>query len=66
MAALRWRHCLTALQKYANIQEHAKALGQKYMGIKPENHAEQMFKAPYVADGSHPVPVSNFLNAQCT
>lgn len=53
-------------QKYANIQEHAKALGQKYMGIKPENHAEQMFKAPYVADGSHPVPVSNFLNAQCT
>lgn len=36
------------------------------MGIKPETHAEQVFKAPYVADGSHPVPVSNFLNAQCT
>jgi saccharopepsin len=53
-------------QKYANIQEHAKALGQKYMGIKPESHIDQVFKAPYVADGLHPVPVSNFLNAQCT
>lgn len=52
-------------QKYANIQEHAKALGQKYMGIKPETQAEQVFKAPYVADGQHPVPISNFLNAQC-
>jgi len=50
--------------KYANIQEHAKALGQKYMGITPETQAEQVFKAPYVADGEHPVPISNFLNAQ--
>lgn len=48
----------------ASIQEHAKALGQKYMGIKPETHAEQVFKAPYIADGTHPVPVTNFLNAQ--
>ena len=36
------------------------------MGVKPEMQAEQMFKAPYVADGQHPVPISNFLNAQCT
>ncbi|KAF2273912.1 aspartyl proteinase [Westerdykella ornata] len=50
--------------QYANIQEHARALGQKYMGIKPETHAEQVFKAPYIAEGTHPVPVSNFLNAQ--
>lgn len=35
------------------------------MGIKPQTHAEQVFKAPYIADGTHPVPVSNFLNAQC-
>jgi len=49
---------------YANIQEHAKALGQKYMGIKTETHMEQVFKAPYVADGTHPVPITNFLNAQ--
>jgi saccharopepsin len=50
--------------QYANIQEHAKALGQKYMGIKPQSHAEQVFKAPYIADGTHPVPITNFLNAQ--
>ncbi|KAF2799906.1 aspartyl proteinase [Melanomma pulvis-pyrius CBS 109.77] len=51
--------------QHANIQEHAKALGQKYMGIKSETHMEQVFKAPYIADGtSHPVPITNFLNAQ--
>jgi saccharopepsin len=50
--------------KYANFQEQAHALGQKYMGIKHESHIEQVFKAPYVADGTHPVPVTNFLNAQ--
>jgi saccharopepsin len=35
------------------------------MGIKAETHAEQVFKAPYIADGTHLVPVTNFLNAQC-
>jgi saccharopepsin len=50
--------------KYANIQEHGKALGQKYMGIKPESHMDHVFKAPYVGDGLHPVPISNYLNAQ--
>ena len=56
---------LTSLQQHANIQEHAKALGQKYMGINAQTQAEQVFKAPYIADGTHPVPVTNFLNAQC-
>lgn len=35
------------------------------MGVQAKSHMEQVFKAPYIADGSHPVPVSNFLNAQC-
>jgi saccharopepsin len=35
------------------------------MGIQTKSHMEQVFKAPYIADGTHPVPVSNFLNAQC-
>jgi saccharopepsin len=35
------------------------------MGIQAKSHMEQVFKAPYIADGTHPVPVSNFLNAQC-
>jgi len=34
------------------------------MGIKSDSHIEQVFKAPYVADGTHPVPITNFLNAQ--
>ena len=31
-----------------------------------QSHMEAALKAPYIADGTHPVPVSNFLNAQCT
>lgn len=49
-----------------NIADHAKALGQKYMGVRPQAHAEEMFKQASVdANKGHPVPVSNFLNAQC-
>ncbi|KAJ9625573.1 aspartic proteinase precursor [Taxawa tesnikishii (nom. ined.)] len=48
-----------------NIADHAKALGQKYMGVRPQAHAEEMFKQASVdANKGHPVPVSNFLNAQ--
>ncbi|KAF1916266.1 vacuolar protease A precursor [Ampelomyces quisqualis] len=50
--------------KHVDIQQQAAALGQKYMGVQAKSHLEQVFKAPYIADGSHPVPVSNFLNAQ--
>jgi saccharopepsin len=50
----------------ANIDTHVKHLGQKYMGIRPEGHAEEMFKHQSIdIDGhDHTVPVSNFLNAQ--
>jgi len=49
----------------ANIGRHAKALGQKYMGIRPEGHREHMFKdTTFKGDGEHAVPISNFLNAQ--
>lgn len=36
------------------------------MGVRPDGHADFMFngKAPQPQDG-HPVPVSNFMNAQC-
>jgi saccharopepsin len=53
--------------EYANLKEHAHALGQKYLGIRPQgNHINEMFQdARFKGDaGSHPVPVSNFLNAQ--
>lgn len=51
----------------ANIDTHVKHLGQKYMGVRPESHADEMFKDTAIhTDGSdHTVPVSNFLNAQC-
>ncbi len=50
----------------ANIDTHIKHLGQKYMGVRPQSHADEMFKAAMEAEGGdHTVPVSNFLNAQC-
>jgi len=40
-------------------------LGQKYMGVRPESHVDAMFKSlPVEATGNHPVPISNFMNAQ--
>jgi len=50
--------------EYANFQDQAKVLGQKYLGIRRTTHLEEVFKASVHADGDHPVPVSNFLNAQ--
>ena len=36
------------------------------MGIRPQLHEDEMFKVqPIESDSLHPVPVSNFLNAQC-
>jgi len=49
----------------ANMDTHAKHLGQKYMGIRPQSHADEMFKDTAIhPDGDHTVPISNFLNAQ--
>ncbi|KAI9702163.1 MAG: Vacuolar protease A [Bogoriella megaspora] len=49
----------------SSIEDHARALGQKYMGIRPQLHADEIFRTqPVEIDGAHPVPVSNFLNAQ--
>jgi saccharopepsin len=48
------------------IEEHVQAIGQKYMGAsRPESRADAIFStdAPK-SDGIHPVPVSNFMNAQ--
>jgi len=49
----------------ANIGDHVRALGQKYMGIRPQGHAEEMFRDTSIhLDEEHPVPISNFMNAQ--
>jgi len=52
--------------EYASIDTQMKQLGQKYMGIRPQSHADEMFKdtSMHTDSGDHIVPVSNFLNAQ--
>ena len=58
--------------EHADITTHAKSLykkysGQKFMGIHPEAHRDNMFRdaSIHLEQDDHPVPVSNFLNAQC-
>ena len=59
-------HGLTRQQEAANIGDHMQALGQKYMGVRPQKHADEMFKeTSFHPESGHPVAVSNFLNAQC-
>ncbi|KAK3672172.1 aspartic proteinase precursor [Recurvomyces mirabilis] len=49
----------------ANIGDQMHALGQKYMGIRPQRNMEEMFKETSIKpQKGHPVAVSNFLNAQ--
>lgn len=50
-----------------NVESHIQSLGQKYMGsARPSTAADYMFKSNVAkTDGVHPVPVSNFMNAQC-
>ena len=48
------------------IASHMEHLSQKYMGIRPNTHADSMFgHAGIRVDENHPVPISNFMNAQC-
>jgi len=51
---------------YASIDDHVQAIGQKYMGIRPQQHQNEMFKdtSLHAEKSDHLVPVSNFLNAQ--
>ena len=58
--------------EHADIAAHAKSLynkyaGQKYMGIRPESHKDEMFRdtSIHLDAEDHAVPVTNFLNAQC-
>ncbi|KAI9868501.1 MAG: Vacuolar protease A [Trichoglossum hirsutum] len=52
--------------EHSDIESHVKALGQKYMGIRPHVHNEEVFRDTSIQPdkGGHPVPVDNFLNAQ--
>jgi hypothetical protein len=55
------------VQESVPINTQLEQLGQKYMGLRPrQSHADAVFNG-MVADvkGNHPVPISNFMNAQC-
>ncbi|KPM36273.1 Vacuolar protease A [Neonectria ditissima] len=49
-----------------SIEAQVQGLGQKYMGsARPDTRADYMFKSDVAkTDGLHPVPVTNFMNAQ--
>jgi len=48
-----------------DIDSQVRALGQKYMGIRTQQHQIEMFRTQSIdADGNHKIPVNNFLNAQ--
>ncbi|OAX81257.1 vacuolar protease A [Emergomyces africanus] len=55
---------LTEQLAAASIDTQVKALGQKYMGIRPTQHINEMFKDTAHASAGHSVLVDNFLNAQ--
>ncbi|MCJ1449105.1 MAG: Vacuolar protease A [Stictis urceolatum] len=51
--------------EHMDVNAQVQALGQKYMGVRPQLHQEEMFRDTSLhIDGGHPVPVSNFMNAQ--
>jgi len=63
---------LTEQLEHADFATQAKSLyqkysGQRYMGLRPDQHKEEMFKDTSIhPEDDHAVPVTNFLNAQCT
>lgn len=47
------------------INTQMERLSQKYMGIRPDTHKDAIFQDTSVhVDGNHPVPITNFMNAQ--
>ncbi|KAI0390894.1 aspartic peptidase domain-containing protein [Xylariaceae sp. FL0594] len=47
------------------IETQMRGLGQKYMGARPDSHAEAIFQGGNMhIQKDHPLPISNFMNAQ--
>ncbi|KAJ2906139.1 hypothetical protein MKZ38_002854 [Zalerion maritima] len=48
-----------------DIDSQMRALGQKYLGIRPDSHLDAIFQDTSIhVDGDHIVPITNFMNAQ--
>ncbi|KAJ8125361.1 hypothetical protein O1611_g8278 [Lasiodiplodia mahajangana] len=47
------------------IETQMRGLGQKYLGARPETHAQAVFQGANMhIEKDHPLPISNFMNAQ--
>ncbi|KAI1100892.1 Asp-domain-containing protein [Jackrogersella minutella] len=47
------------------MEAQMRGLSQKYMGTRPETHSQAVFQDTSIhVDTDHPVPISNFMNAQ--
>ncbi|RYP27034.1 hypothetical protein DL768_011371 [Monosporascus sp. mg162] len=47
------------------MESQLRGLGQKYMGARPQSHQDAIFQDTSIhVDGNHPVPITNFMNAQ--
>ncbi|KAI1193057.1 aspartic peptidase domain-containing protein [Nemania serpens] len=47
------------------IEAQIRGLGQKYLGARPETHAQAVFQGGNThISKDHPLPISNFMNAQ--
>ncbi|KAI1430889.1 aspartic peptidase domain-containing protein [Xylaria sp. CBS 124048] len=47
------------------IESQMRGLGQKYLGIRPDSHAQAVFQGSNMdVEKNHPLPISNFMNAQ--
>ncbi|RYP75615.1 hypothetical protein DL771_002315 [Monosporascus sp. 5C6A] len=47
------------------METQLRGLGQKYMGTRPQSHRDAIFQDTSIhVDGGHPVPITNFMNAQ--
>ncbi|TRX90619.1 hypothetical protein FHL15_008394 [Xylaria flabelliformis] len=47
------------------IETQLRGLGQKYLGVRPDSHADAIFQGANMhVEKDHPLPISNFMNAQ--
>ncbi|KAI0968488.1 aspartic peptidase domain-containing protein [Xylaria arbuscula] len=47
------------------MEMQIKGLGQKYLGARPDSHAQAVFQGANMhIEKDHPLPISNFMNAQ--
>lgn len=55
------------MQETIPIETQIRGLGQKYLGARPDTHEQAIFQGGNMEiEKDHPLPISNFMNAQCS